>query len=234
MEPVSIERTARERSEEKNLALPVLSRASLPIIKGFAVGVLDIQGSVEEHLAMLRLLGVDAREVKTVRDLDEVAGLIIPGGESTTIGKLMKEYGLDEAIRLRAVGTGKHAVKPLTVWGTCAGAILLAKKVAGRRPDTLAIMDISVRRNAYGRQVDSFETELAIPALGTRPVPAIFIRAPVIEKASPKAKILAEYQGSPVMVQEKNLLATTFHPELTEDTRVHEYFLSLTKHYAQG
>ncbi len=192
-------------------------------INGFTVGVLDIQGSVEEHLAVLRRLGVEAREIKTVRDLDDVAGLIIPGGESTTIGKLMKAYGLDKAIHVRAVGTSKARGKPLTVWGTCAGAILLAKD-----------MHLSLKRNAYGRQVDSFETELEIPALGTRPVPAIFIRAPIIKKASPKAKILAEYQGSPVMVREGNFLATTFHPELTDDTRVHEYFLSLTKEYAKG
>ena len=215
---------------------------------------------MEEHLAALRRLGVDAREVKTVRDLDGVVGLIIPGGESTTIGKLMKTYGLDEAIRVRAIGTGevpgtggtgKPGVKPLTVWGTCAGAILLAKEVSNRQkvvptlrrsiirlafglPDILSIMDISVKRNAYGRQVDSFETELSIPMLGARPVPAVFIRAPVIERASNKAEILAEYEGAPVMVREGNLLATTFHPELTDDTRVHEYFLSLTKHYAKG
>lgn len=198
------------------------------------VGVLAVQGSVEEHRAALKRLGADSIAVKTKEDLSKVQGLIIPGGESTTMGKLLKKYGLDKEIRKRAAPvthTG-HAHPPLVLWGTCAGAILLAKKVSNRTPDFLGLMDIAIERNAYGRQMDSFETDISIPELGSRSVPAFFIRAPRIKKTSAKVKILAEYGGSPVMVEQENLIATMFHPELTEDTRVHHYFLSRTFHYA--
>lgn len=205
--------------------------------KKIRVGVLAIQGSVEEHRTSLKRLGADSIAVKTKEDLAKVHGIIIPGGESTTIGKLLKKYGLDKEIRKRASRepTYPHTTyphTPLVVWGTCAGAILLAKKVLNRAPHFLGLMDIEIERNAYGRQIESFETNLAIPPLGSRLVPAFFIRAPRIKKTSPKVKILAEYGGSPVMVEQENLMATMFHPELTEDTRIHRYFLSRTFHYA--
>lgn len=187
------------------------------------IGVLDIQGSVAEHLAALVKIGVKPVAVKTKKDLDRVDGLIIPGGESTTIGKLMKQCGLDKVIRKRIRNS---RTRPLTIWGTCAGAILLA--------DLLSLMDIKIERNAYGRQIESFETTISAPELGKRKIAAIFIRAPRVKKASLKVKVLAEYGGEPVMVRQENLLATMFHPELTEDTRIHQYFISMTEHYANG
>lgn len=180
------------------------------------IGVLDIQGSVEEHIAVLKKIGASVIAVKTKKDLGRVDGLIIPGGESTTIGKLMKRYGLDKAIHKRT----------LTIWGTCAGAILLSH--------ALRLMDIAVERNAYGRQIDSFQTKISVPVLGRRKVPAIFIRAPRIKKISPSIRVLAEYNGEPVMVRQGRLLATMFHPELTNDTRIHRYFVSMAKQYANG
>lgn len=208
------------------------------------IGVLAIQGSFAEHLTILGKLGVDAREVRTKRELDNVSGLIIPGGESTTIGKLLKHYGLNEEIKKRA----KLKIKPLTLWGTCAGAILMAKEVVKNKeslkknvksalqgfskPDILSLIDISIIRNAYGPQTESFETELAIPKLGEKPVPAIFIRAPLISRVGKGVEIVAMLNDAPVIVQYNNLLVSTFHPELTDDLRVHRYFVSLTNHYA--
>lgn len=204
-------------------------------IKKLRIGVLDIQGSVEEHIAMLKKLGRKIIGVKTKEDLAKVDGLIIPGGESTTIGKLLKKYGLDEEIkkrsRVQASRNATHA--PLVVWGTCAGAILLAKKVRNRAPEHLGLMDIEIERNAYGRQLDSFSTEIDVPVLGGKKVPAIFIRAPKAKKTSPAVKVLAQYCHWPVMLRQNNLLATMFHPELTTDTRVHEYFISLVQKYAK-
>lgn len=187
------------------------------------IGVLNIQGSVEEHLAMLKKIGAHAVAVKSKKNLDGVDGLIIPGGESTTIGKLLKLYGLDREIRRR---------KSLVIWGSCAGAILLAKKIRNRRPDALGLIDIDIARNAYGRQLDSFEAEISVPALKKK-IPAVFIRAPRVKKASLKVKVLAEYRGEPVMLRQENLLVTMFHPELTNDESVHQYFLDLVRHYAQ-
>lgn len=195
----------------------------MPLVS-ITIGVLDIQGSVEEHLAALKKIGASAIAVKTKTDLEKVDGLIIPGGESTTIGKLMKRYGLDKAIRKRGI----------PVWGTCAGAILLSKKIYNRKPHSLGLMNIAIVRNAYGRQIDSFQTEISVPALGRRKVPAIFIRAPRIKKTSTSIRVLAEYNGEPVMVRQGRLLATMFHPELTADTRIHRYFISMTKQYVNG
>lgn len=193
-----------------------------------SIGILDIQGSVEEHAKALSRLGVQALFIKTKEDLEGAAGLIIPGGESTTIGKLMKVGGLDKEIIRRAKSMS------LCVWGTCAGAILIAKKILGGKPDSIPLMDIAIERNAYGGQQDSFETTIAAPALGMKNIPAIFIRAPVIKKTPlGEAKILAKLNGSPVMLRQGNLLATTFHPELTSDPRIHEYFISMVKEYAK-
>lgn len=191
---------------------------------------MDIQGSVEEHLEALKKIGLRPVSVKNKNDLDKIDGLIIPGGESTTIGKLLKMYDLGDEIKKRA--DLKNGLRPLTVWGTCAGAILLAKKVLNAQPQNLGLIDIVVLRNAYGHQIDSFKTAVKIKELGGKPFPAIFIRAPQIKKTSLKVQTLAEYAGVPIMVRQENLLVTTFHPELTADLRIHEYFIKMTEFYA--
>ena len=188
------------------------------------IGVLALQGDFSEHIVMLRRLNVDASEVRLPGHLNRLDGLIIPGGESTTIGKLAVAYNLMEP--LKAFGQ-RHAV-----WGTCAGAIFLSKDT-GRDQPLLGLMDINVRRNAFGRQIDSFETDLDIPELkqatGTQDdYHAVFIRAPIIESVQGDAKVLASIpDGRIVAAQQGHLLATSFHPELTGDTRFHEYFLTL-------
>ncbi len=193
------------------------------------IGVLALQGDFREHIQMLRQLGVEAREVRKREDLEGLDGLIIPGGESTTIGKIAVEYGLIEPIRQMA-----HSGKP--IWGTCAGMIVLAKDVGMRQP-LLGIMDVKVKRNAFGRQVDSFETELNVPALdkrengsGPHPFHAIFIRAPLIDHVGKGVEVLARLEdGTVVAARQGNLLVTSFHPELTGDTRFHQYFVEQVK-----
>jgi 5'-phosphate synthase pdxT subunit len=188
------------------------------------IGVLALQGDFAEHIAMLRRLKVDSAEVRLPKDLQGLDGLIIPGGESTTIGKLAVAYNLMEPLRTFAQ---RHAI-----WGTCAGAIFLSKDVSRDQP-LLGLMDIKVHRNAFGRQIDSFETDLDVPAIkqatGTKEdYHAVFIRAPIIESIGEDAKVLASVpDGRIVAAQQGHLLATSFHPELTDDTRFHEYFLSL-------
>ncbi|MBI2757646.1 MAG: pyridoxal 5'-phosphate synthase glutaminase subunit PdxT [Chloroflexi bacterium] len=188
------------------------------------IGVLALQGDFAEHIAILKRLKVQTIEVRLPEHLKGLDGLIMPGGESTTIGKLAVAYNLTEP--LRAFGQ-RHAM-----WGTCAGAIFMSKDVSRNQP-LLGLMDITVERNAFGRQVDSFEADLDIPELkqatGTKDsYHAIFIRAPIIESVSGDAKILASVaDGRIVAAQQGHLLATSFHPELTSDTRFHEYFLSL-------
>lgn len=188
------------------------------------VGVLALQGDFREHEEVLHQLGVSVQQVRLPKHLAAVDRLIIPGGESTTIGKLLTLYNLVEPIRARAG-------RDLAVWGTCAGAILLARelldtKVGGQAG--IGVMDITVRRNAYGSQLDSFETALDIPALGESPVPGVFIRAPQIERVGAQARVLASLpNGAIVAAQQGRMLATTFHPELTTDDRVHRYFLEL-------
>ena len=187
------------------------------------VGVLALQGDFAEHAAALRRLGVEAPEVRLPEDLHGLQGLIIPGGESTTIGKLATRFGLIEP--LRQFGA-EHAI-----WGTCAGAIFLARDVHRDQP-LLGLMDITVQRNAFGRQVDSFEADLTVDALSesTRPFHAVFIRAPVIERVGPQGEVLASLpsidSGSPrvVAARQGRLLATSFHPELTGDDRFHQLF----------
>lgn len=187
------------------------------------VGVLALQGDVVEHMTMLRGLGVEAVEVRTPEDLAKVDALIIPGGESTTIGKLAVEYGLDRAIPAR-VNAG------MPVYGTCAGMIALSKQARGGEPPLLRLMNITVRRNAYGRQVDSFETDLDVPALGGPPLHAVFIRAPLIENVGPDVEVLASLDGKPVLARQGNMLVSAFHPELTADDRVHRYFVEMLNH----
>lgn len=189
------------------------------------IGVLALQGAFREHVAMLRGLGVDAVEVRLPEELRAVDGLIIPGGESTTIGKIATQYGLIEPIReLAAQG------KP--VWGTCAGMIVLAKDVGMRQP-LVGVMDVTVKRNAFGRQVDSFETDLNIPAIQNgdpTPFHAIFIRAPLMETVGKNVQVLATLEdGTIVAARQGNLLATSFHPELTQDGRFHKYFLAMSQ-----
>jgi len=188
------------------------------------IGVLALQGDFSEHSAMLKRLNVDASEVRLPEHLIGLDGLIIPGGESTTIGKMAMAYNLMEPLQLFGQ---RHAI-----WGTCAGAIFLSKDI-GRDQPLLGLMDIKVQRNAFGRQIDSFETDLDIPELkqatNTKDdYHAVFIRAPIIETVSGDAKVLATVpDGRIVAAQQGHLLATSFHPELTKDTRFHEYFLTL-------
>jgi 5'-phosphate synthase pdxT subunit len=190
------------------------------------IGVLAIQGDFAEHIVMLKRLGAGTAEVRLTHHLDGLDGLIIPGGESTTIGKLSADFGLLEPLR--------EFGKSRAVWGTCAGAIFLSKDARRAQP-LLGIMDITVERNAFGRQVDSFEANLDIaalhPASGSgAPYHAIFIRAPIIESVSGDAQVLSTLpDGRIVAAMQGKLLATSFHPELTQDTRLHEFFLSLVK-----
>ncbi len=188
------------------------------------IGVLALQGDFQEHEITLRRLGVETVEVRLPEHLPGLDGLIIPGGESTTIGKLAESFQLIEP--LKAFGQEK------AIWGTCAGAIFLAKEIHRQQP-LLHLMDITIQRNAFGRQVESFESDLDVPELCTvdpepRPYHAIFIRAPVIEAVSGDARVLASLpDGRIVAARQGRLLATSFHPELTQDTRFHRYFLSL-------
>lgn len=188
------------------------------------VGVLALQGDFREHLQMLRDCGVQAVEVRKPDQLDGCAGLVIPGGESTTIGKLMADHGLLEPIRERArAGMG--------VFGTCAGLVLLAREAAGgadlggRPQPLLGLMDITANRNAFGRQRESFETDLDVPELGPAPVRAVFIRAPYIARTGPGVRVLARVGDRVVLAREGRFLAAAFHPELTDDLRLHRYFL---------
>jgi 5'-phosphate synthase pdxT subunit len=188
------------------------------------IGVLALQGDFAEHIKMLKRLKAETVEVRLPEQLNGLDGLIIPGGESTTIGKLAEDYGLIEPLKTFAQ---RHAV-----WGTCAGAIFLSKDARRSQP-LLGLMDIQVERNAFGRQVDSFEADLDVPDLKQvsgrdEPYHAVFIRAPIIESVGEDARVLASVgDGRIVAAQQGHLLATSFHPELTEDTRFHEYFLSL-------
>lgn len=190
------------------------------------IGVLALQGDFEEHITTLKKIGVKAIEIRLSAELDEIDGLIIPGGESTTIGKLAVDFGMIEP--LRQFGRKK------AIWGTCAGAIFLSKDV--RRPQPLlGLMDIRVERNAFGRQVDSFEVDLDIPEIrdlapAKGAYHAIFIRAPLIESVHGEARILSALDdGRIVAAREGHWLATSFHPELTDDDRFHRYFLTLVE-----
>ncbi len=190
------------------------------------IGVLAMQGAFAEHIAVLLKLDIEAVEVRRAEQLDDLAGLIIPGGESTTMLKLADIYRLNEAIKT-------SAKRGLPIWGTCAGAILLADEVTNTGPNMpvgLGLMRITVRRNAFGRQVDSFEVNLKVAGLGDEPFPAVFIRAPLIESALPPAEVIARLgNGTIVAVRQNNLLATSFHPELSSDDRFHRYFLKMAE-----
>ena len=187
------------------------------------IGVLAVQGDFAEHIAVLDRLGVKAVEVRLPGDLEGVDALIMPGGESTTFSHLMDLYGLKEpTVKMADAGT--------PVWGTCAGMIMMAKGLTEDKPTPMGLMDIQVSRNAFGRQVDSFETELVIEGLDGEPFQAVFIRAPVVTCMGEGVEVLARLpDGRPVAVRQASLLATAFHPELTQDTRMHRYFLTLAQ-----
>jgi 5'-phosphate synthase pdxT subunit len=184
------------------------------------VGVLALQGAVEEHMAALTRVGAIATPVKTEQQLDAIDGLIIPGGESTTVIRLLDRFEMKEPLI-------KRARAGLPLWGTCMGMILVAHDVVDIQQPTLDLLDVTVRRNAFGRQVASAEIPLVIPVLGDRPFPGIFIRAPWIERAGDKVEVLAERDGYGVLVRQGHLLGSSFHPELSGDDRLHEYFLKV-------
>ena len=185
------------------------------------VGVLAVQGDFAEHIAILKGLGVHYREVRLPHQLETLDCLIIPGGESTTLSRLMSIYDLREPV-VRMAQEGK------AVWGTCAGMIMMAHEISEEDPVPLQLMDIRVQRNAFGRQVDSFEQDLEVVGLEEAPFHGVFIRAPVIVRVGEDVDVLASLpDGRPVAVQQKHLLATAFHPELTNDSRLHRRFLDL-------
>ncbi len=190
--------------------------------KNIKVGVLSFQGSVEEHMNSLKKIdNVEAVEVKTLSALNEVNGLILPGGESTTISKLLNIFNLSSPLK-------KRIENGMPVWGTCAGLILLAKNIENEQPH-LKVMDISVKRNAYGTQIDSFTTTSKISEISEKELPLVFIRAPWIENAKSNVKILSKINGHIVAARQQNMLATSFHPELTNSSEFHNYFVNMIK-----
>jgi 5'-phosphate synthase pdxT subunit len=185
------------------------------------IGVLALQGTFIEHISVLRQLGVEAPPIRLPHELDTLDGLIIPGGESTTMLRLMESFGLIQPIR-------ELARDGLPIWGTCAGMVLLAKDVSNYEMETLGLMDTKVKRNAFGSQVDSFEIDLEIPLMGEEPFHAVFIRAPFIEEAKSGVQILSCLpDGTIVAIRQNQLLACAFHPEFTDDLRFHSYFLNI-------
>jgi 5'-phosphate synthase pdxT subunit len=183
------------------------------------VGVLALQGAFREHKQSLIKCGADVIEVRKLEDLDKCSALIIPGGESTTIGKLLIEWNLMEAIK-------KRVQERMPLFGTCAGMILMSKDIRNSNQPRLGILDVEVVRNAYGRQVDSFEMNLTIEGLD-EPFSSVFIRAPYITKVGPGVQILSKHDDKIVMVRQGKLLGCSFHPELTDDLRIHQYFVNM-------
>lgn len=197
------------------------------------IGVMALQGAFIEHVHVLQQLGVDAVEVRLPEDLEGLDGLIMPGGESTAIGKLMVNWGLLEPVK-KMINQGK------AVWGTCAGMILLAKDIGGLDQPLIGVMDIKVKRNAFGSQLDSFETDLEVPIIGNEPFPGVFIRAPYIEQVGSQAQAVAHFNNEAktgqletvvVAAKQNNLLATAFHPELTNDPRFHQLFIDMVREF---
>ena len=188
------------------------------------IGVLAIQGDFAEHITILHGLGVETQEVRLPYQLGGLDGLIIPGGESTTLSRLMTIYELREPIQ-------KMASDGKAIWGTCAGMIMMASEITEKDPIPLGLMDITVIRNAFGRQIDSFEQDLTVKSLDPLPYHAIFIRAPIISRVGLEVEVLATLEdGRAVAVQQKRLLATSFHPELTKDSRLHDSFVSMASY----
>jgi 5'-phosphate synthase pdxT subunit len=189
------------------------------------IGVLALQGAFREHLDTLAAIGVDGVRVREPSDLDGVNGLILPGGESTTMRQLIERWGLREPI-LDLAASGAP------IYGTCAGMIVLAREIGGGDAPVLPLLDVTVERNAFGRQLDSFEADIAVPVLGDRPVHAVFIRAPVIERTGPGVDVLARLDdGRVVAVRERNIVATSFHPELAGETRFHRLLAAMASEH---
>ena len=186
------------------------------------IGVLALQGDVPEHVRALEAAGATAVPVKTRAQLERVEGLVIPGGESTTVGMLLERFGLMEPLRERVAGG-------MPLFGTCTGLILMAREIEGSGQPRIGCLDVTVKRNAYGRQVDSFEADVAVPEVGGEPVHAVFIRAPQVTRVAPEVEVLAEGEAGPVVVRQGKLLGATFHPELTGDTRLHALFVRMAR-----
>lgn len=187
------------------------------------IGVLALQGAIAEHKRLIEKVGEEAVEVKRVEQLEEIDGLILPGGESTTIGKLIKKYNFYEALI-------KFSEREKPIFGTCAGLIILAKYINGTEDSHLSLMDIKVERNAFGRQRESFEADLNIKDVADD-FPAIFIRAPYIMETMGNTEVLSIFDNKIVMAREGHLLASAFHPELTDDMRIHKYFVDMVREY---
>jgi 5'-phosphate synthase pdxT subunit len=185
------------------------------------IGVLALQGAVAEHIRMIQKAGAEGIAIKRTEQLDEINGIIIPGGESTTIGKLIRQYGFFDALKAFA-----NQGKP--IFGTCAGLILLAKEIAGQPEAHLQLMDMKVTRNAFGRQRESFEADLQVEGVADN-VRAVFIRAPIIEEVGPNVQVLSTYNGRIVAARQGHILTAAFHPELTDDFRFHGYFVDMVK-----
>lgn len=189
------------------------------------IGILALQGDFAEHINIIDKLGIQPIEIRQPAQLEALDGLIIPGGESTTMLKLMHSYNLFQPIK-------ELANNGLPIMGTCAGMVLLAKKVSNPDMNTLSLMDIEVRRNAFGRQLDSFETGIAIPLLGDEPFPAVFIRAPLIVSVGSDVDIIGRLPDNKIVAaRQGNILALSFHPELSNDSRIHRYFLETVASY---
>lgn len=200
---------------------------SSPSTRPVRIGVLAVQGAFAEHIELLRQLGVEAVPVRLPEDMEGLSGLILPGGESTTMRKLVNYWGLREPIL-------DLAHKGAPVFGTCAGMILLSKEIVDGDEPVLPLLDIDVRRNAFGRQLESFESELEVPVLGDTPLQAVFIRAPIVERVGPDVDILARLDdGRVVAVRRGNVIATAFHPELAGETRFHRLVVTMAAAYAE-
>jgi 5'-phosphate synthase pdxT subunit len=191
------------------------------------IGVLALQGAVREHCNSLRACGVEPVEVKYREQLGQVQGLVIPGGESTTVGKLLVRYQMLEPL----ITMGQAG---MPIFGTCTGLILMAAEITGSNQPRLGLMDITVERNAFGRQIASFEADLAIPEIGAPAFHAVFIRAPYISRVGPEVQVLAAMEEKILLARQGNCVAAAFHPELTEDLRIHQYFLKLCRQWGGG
>jgi len=190
------------------------------------IGILSMQGDIEEHEAVLEKIGIDSIRVKKSADLNNIQGLIFPGGESTTMIRLLKISGLIEPLK------EKIGISKMPVFGTCAGMILLSRGIENYpEQETLGLIDITVERNAFGRQIDSFAERISVPAVSKGMIEAVFIRAPIIAKVFPGVEVLAEYKGQVVFARQENVIVSSFHPELTQDLSVHTYFLSMVKEW---
>jgi 5'-phosphate synthase pdxT subunit len=185
------------------------------------IGVLALQGAVAEHVRSINAAGAEAVPIKKIEQLEEIDGLVLPGGESTTIGKLIKKYGFDSALK-------DFSKQQKPIFGTCAGLIIVAERIAGREDVHLGLMDITVERNAFGRQKESFETDIPVKGV-CDDFRAVFIRAPYIQQVGPDVDVLSEYEGNVVAARQGHLLGAAFHPELTDDHRLHQYFVDMVK-----